>query len=219
MIAMTIEHLLSALYALKIRNLLIAFEKGNEIPILDGSAASYMQRIEPEIGPVQKEVDVLEVDETVRQEAQGDADRFIQIEPADSDVLSIRSTVSYPDSRIRQQEQCFHFGSLEEYRREIACARTSFPFTIESAAAIEQTRARLKGAIFSGELKNVNVYSSWDTDGTRYENEVARHKILDFLGDMKVLNIELSPHISVQLFRTGHAINNALARRISASLS
>ncbi|MBT3292845.1 hypothetical protein HN512_04790 [Candidatus Peregrinibacteria bacterium] len=217
-IAMTIEHLLSALHALNIRNLNIVFEEGNEVPILDGSAEGYMQLIESEIELIRREVDVLEVTETVRQVAQGDSSRFVQIEPSDSDVMTIQSTVSYPDSRILKQEYIFKFSCLEDYRREIANARTSFPFTIESEEVIEETKSRLKGAIFTGENKNVNIYSSWNTDKTRHENEVARHKILDFLGDLNVLNIELSPRITIKLFRTGHAINNALARRIATSL-
>lgn len=218
-IAVTVEHLLCALHALHVRNATIVFEKGNEVPILDGSALSYMEAIEPMLDVVQKEIAELQVLHVVRQQAPDDSDRYVELQPSVNNALSIVSTVSYQDSPIDNQEYAYEHRSDAGFKREIANARTSFPFTIESEDRIVETRKRLKGAIFEGHGKNVNVYSSWNQDGTRHENEIARHKILDFLGDLKVLNIDFPPNVLIRLHRTGHAINNALARRISSEIS
>jgi len=218
-VAMTVEHLLCALYALHVRNVTIAFEKGYETPILDGSALGYMEAIEPMLDVVQREINQIEVLQTMRQEAPNDPDRYVELQPSANKVLSIVSTISYQDSPINNQEYAYENRNDGDFRKEIANARTSFPFTIESEERIMETRKRLKGAVFDGEGKNVNVYASWNQDGTRHENEIARHKILDFMGDVKVLNVNFSPNVLILLHRTGHAINNALARRISSALS
>jgi len=218
-IAVTVEHLLCALHALHVRNATIVFEKGNEVPILDGSALSYMEAIEPMLDVVQKEIARLEVLQIVRQEAPDDSNRYVELQPSENNALSIISTVSYQDSPIDNQEYAYEHRSDADFRKEIANARTSFPFTMESEERIAETRRRLKGAIFEGDGKNINVYSSWNQDVTRHENEIARHKILDFLGDLKVLNIDFCPNVLIRLHRTGHAVNNALAQRISSALS
>jgi UDP-3-O-acyl-N-acetylglucosamine deacetylase len=69
------------------------------------------------------------------------------------------------------------------YIKEISHAKTSFPFKITTKEKLIQVQERLKGAIIEGKNRNINIYSSKNISKTYYINEIARHKILDFLGE------------------------------------
>lgn len=213
-IAMTIEHLFSALSALSVRNVHIEMRKGNEVPIVDGSSDTFAQLLLRNSEKKDVTARKVKLNEPIRVTDTHDASRYVEAIPTEQDHFTIRSRISYGDSRL--QPQAFDFQYSEEaYLREISHARTSFPFHIETIEQIRAVRERLKGAIFEGPNRNVNIYSSWCTEVPYYPlNEVSRHKILDFIGDLRVLPADLHPGLQITLSRAGHSIHHLLSKRL-----
>ena len=221
----TIEHGLSALYALGIDNCLMKVN-GPEFPILEGSAQLYVENIQ-RVGIVeqQAEKDYLIVTETVEYHDE-QSGSILRIEPADEFAVSV--VVSFDSSIIHnQQAELMH---MEEFPTEIAPSRT-FVFVRE----IEPLLAA--GLIKGGDLDNAIVLYEREMPQDRYDrladamniprmdakklgyinhrplvwdNEPARHKLLDVIGDMSLIGKPIKGHITA--YRPGHRVNNQLAR-------
>jgi len=172
----TIEHCLSALYAYGIDNLRVIVD-GNEMPIMDGSSISFCLLLdEAGIKEQNASKQVISLRKTVEVR---DGDKFVRLSPSDSAVFDFRIKFDHPV--IGEQSEQFEF-STHNFIEEIARART-FGFAKDIQYLQSQNLAlgaSLQNAIGIDEHKILNP------EGLRFDNEFARHKILDAMGDMMV---------------------------------
>ena len=201
----TVEHLLSALHSYGITNLLVKVQ--SEIPILDGSAIEFCRLIE-DAGVQEQDEDCAEivVDRTYRSgKLVGES---ITIEPAER--FSVRYELRYPKPVGRQEYYYVHRGS-ESFKEEIAPART-FGF-LRDIAQLEKM-----GLAAGGRLSNFILIDDEKIVNTelRFPDELARHKILDIIGDFYLLGRPLRGAISASM--TGHSDNIALLRELKKGL-
>lgn len=223
----TIEHGLSALYALGIDNCLMKVD-GPEFPILEGSAKLYIENIE-RVGIVDQEAekDYFVVTEPVEyRDANGVS--IVRIEPAEE--FSVSVLVSFDQSAISDQHA--DLMHMEDFAKEIAPSRT-FVFVRD----VEPLLAA--GLIKGGDLDNSIVLYERELPQDRYDriadamkvprmdakklgyinhrplvwdNEPARHKLLDVIGDMSLIGKPIKGHITG--IRPGHRVNNQFARML-----
>ena len=223
----TIEHGLSALYALGIDNCLIQVN-GPEIPILDGSAMPYMEKIK-QVGMVEqntpKDYYIIRHKIEVKDEKTGSC---VTILP--DEEFSITAMCSFDSKFINSQFATL--DNIDNYEKEIAPART-FVFVRDILPLLDANL--IKG----GDLDNaVVIYERQvpqeqldkladllkvphiDADKIGYiqnkplmwENECTRHKLLDIIGDVALIGKPLKGRIVAT--RPGHTINNKFARLI-----
>jgi UDP-3-O-[3-hydroxymyristoyl] N-acetylglucosamine deacetylase len=206
----TIEHLMSACAGLGLDNLAIDIT-AEEVPILDGSAASFVfllqsAGIELQNAPkrflrVKKAVEI--------REGEGASLKWARLEPFHGYQLSFEIEFNHPAVDATGQRVEFDFSS-GNYRHDIARART-FGFTKD----VEMMRAR--GLGLGGNMDNVIVvddYRVLNSDGLRYGDEFVKHKILDAIGDLHIAGKPLLARYVA--FRSGHALNNKLLRKLLA---
>jgi UDP-3-O-[3-hydroxymyristoyl] N-acetylglucosamine deacetylase len=204
----TVEHLMSACSGLGIDNLYVDIT-AEEVPILDGSAASFvfllqsagiaLQNAPKRFVRVLKPVEV--------REGQGAQEKWARLDPHHGFKLSFEIDFNHPavDSTGQRVEFDMDTG---RYSRDIARART-FGFTRD----VEMMRSN--GLALGGGLDNAIVmddYKVLNSDGLRYDDEFVKHKILDAMGDLYVLGKPLLASYSA--FRSGHAMNNRLLREL-----
>ena len=209
----TIEHLMSACAGLGLDNLSIDIT-AEEVPILDGSAASFVfllqsAGIELQNAP-KRFIRVLKTVEI--REGEGAALKWARLEPFHGYKLSFEIGFNHPAVDATGQRVEFDFSS-GQYKRDIARART-FGFTKD----VEMMRAR--GLGLGGNMDNVIVvddYRVLNSDGLRYDDEFVKHKILDAIGDLHIAGKPLLA--SYVAFRSGHALNNKLLRKLLADAS
>ena len=206
----TIEHLLSACAGLGLDNLYIDIT-AEEVPILDGSAASFvflLQSAGIELQNAPKRF--LRVKKPVElREGQGDSLKWARLEPHHGYRLSFEISFNHPALDATGHQVTFDFAS-GQYKRDIARART-FGFTKD----VEMMRAR--GLGLGGSMDNVIVvddYRVLNAEGLRYDDEFVKHKILDAIGDMQVLGKPLLA--AYTSYKGGHALNNRLLRQLLA---
>ena len=203
----TVEHLLSALHAFGITNLLVKTE--DEIPALDGSALEFCrQLIEAGIEEQAAAVEPIRIRKPIVVGDQRRGGESIRIAPAA--CLIVDYALDYP-APIGRQQVHFELSSPEAYMREIAPART-FGFVREFRKLAEMGLAR------GGRLDNVILLDDDRIVNTtlRFADEFARHKVLDLIGDLYLLGRPILGHVEAQ--RTGHSDNLALLRAIRDSL-
>lgn len=202
-VARTIEHLMSALHAYGITNLMV--KMGEEIPNTDGSAADFCQLIEDaEIIEQSGEVPPLVVDKTIEVRDKESEDSFIRIEPAEA--FSITYHLDYPEP-IGKQEFTYHHSGPESFREELASARTfSFIWELESLEKM--------GLGEGGRWSNVILVDRERIVNTelRFPDEFVRHKILDFVGDVYLLGRSLKGKVTAS--KSGHRLNVELVRAL-----
>jgi UDP-3-O-[3-hydroxymyristoyl] N-acetylglucosamine deacetylase len=199
----TVEHLLSALHARGVSNLLIKVH--GEIPVLDGSAAEFCTMLE-QVGVVDQEAPRRELVVDQRYELR-QGDKLMAIEPYDGFAVSY--LLRYPPP-IGEQHYEFELTSFEDYREQIAPART-FGFLKDLKMMAELalgTGGRLDNCILVGEDGIVNTE-------LRFPDEFVRHKILDVIGDLYLLGYPIRGKVTARL--TGHRDNIALLRAIQAA--
>ena len=206
----TIEHLLSACAGLGLDNLYIDIT-AEEVPILDGSAASFvflLQSAGIELQNAPKRF--LRVKKAVElREGEGATLKWARLEPYHGYKLGFQIEFNHPALDATGQAVTFDFGS-GQYKRDIARART-FGFTKD----VEMMRAR--GLGLGGSMDNVIVvddYRVLNADGLRYDDEFVKHTIHDAIGDMQVAGKPLLA--SYTAFKGGHALNNKLLRKLLA---
>jgi UDP-3-O-acyl N-acetylglucosamine deacetylase len=201
----TIEHFLSALHGYGITNLLVKVQ--SEIPILDGSAIEFCRLID-EAGVQEQSEECAEivVDRTYR--AGKEDGESICIEPAE--VFSVRYELRYPKPVGLQKYSYTHRGS-DSFKEEIAPART-FGF-LRDIARLEEM-----GLAAGGRLSNVILIDDEKIVNTvlRFADELARHKILDIIGDFYLLGRPIRGAITARM--TGHSDNIALLRELKQGM-
>ena len=223
----TVEHGMSALYALGIDNCLIQVN-GPEFPILDGSAEMYVQKIQ-EIGIVEQNAEkdyyIIRKKIEVKDEATGSC---ITILP--DDQFSITAMCSFNSKFINSQ-----FATLDnmaDFPKEISAART-FVFVRDIMPLLQANLIKggdMDNAIVIYERqvdqptldKLADLLKVPHMDATKigyiqhrplqWENECTRHKLLDIIGDMALIGKPIKGRIIAT--RPGHTINNKFARQM-----
>jgi len=206
----TVEHLMSACAGLGIDNLYVDIT-AEEVPILDGSASSFVFLLQS-AGIVEQNAPkrFLRVLKTVQvNEGEGANIKWAKLEPFHGYKLSFEIDFRHPAVDQTGQQVVFDM-SEGVYSRDIARART-FGFTKD----VEMMRAN--GLALGGGLDNAIVmddYKVLNADGLRYDDEFVKHKILDAMGDLYIVGKPLLAAYSA--FRSGHAMNNQLLRALLA---
>ena len=206
----TVEHLMSACAGLGIDNLYVDIT-AEEIPILDGSAASFvflLQSAGVELQNAPKRFMRVTRPVEVR-EGEGPNLKWARLEPYNGYKLSFEIVFDHPAVDSTGQRVEFDMGT-DSYSRDIARART-FGFTKD----VEMMRTN--GLALGGGLDNVIVmdeYKVLNAEGLRYDDEFAKHKLLDAIGDLYCVGKPLLASYSA--FRSGHALNNKLLRELLA---
>ncbi len=209
----TIEHLMSACAGLGLDNLFVDIS-AEEVPILDGSAASFVFLLQSAGIEVQKAPKrFIRVKKPVElREGEGTSLKWARLEPFDGYKLTFEIEFDHPAVNATGQRVEFDMGS-GRYKRDIARART-FGFTKD----VEMMRAR--GLGLGGSMDNVIVvddYRVLNSDGLRYDDEFVKHKILDAIGDLHIAGKPMLAHYVA--FKSGHALNNRLLRALLADES
>ena len=201
MVAKTVEHLMAALHAYGISNLLVKMH--TEVPILDGSAQELCELLAD--GGVEEQpatIEELVVDQRYGVGSDDPNGKGIAIEPCDG--FEVRYLLEYP-APIGRQELTFRLDGPVSFAREIAPART-FGFVKEIATLESMGLAaggRLNNFILVGDEGVVNA-------PLRFEDEFVRHKILDIMGDFYLLGRPIRGRVVAR--KTGHGDNSALLR-------
>jgi UDP-3-O-[3-hydroxymyristoyl] N-acetylglucosamine deacetylase len=204
----TVEHLMSACAGLGLDNLYVDIT-AEEVPILDGSASSFVYLlqsagivIQPALRRFLRVLRSVEV-----REGEGDDLKWVRLEPHHGFTVSFEIDFQHPVIDSTGQRVVFDMGA-GRYTRDIARART-FAFSRD----VENLRAH--GLALGGGLDNAIVMDDTrviNSEGLRYAEEFAKHKILDAIGDLYCVGRPLLAAYSA--FRSGHALNNRLLRAL-----
>jgi len=202
----TIEHLLSALSALGIDNLLVELDSF-EVPIMDGSSAPFIFLVQSAgIEEQNAHKRFIVIKDTVRVE---NGQSWAQVSPYSGFKVTLE--IDFEHKKIKESGQKLSIDFAEQsYLKEISRART---FGYESDVEMLQKKNLALGA----SIDNAIALSDNDIlneDGMRYHNEFVKHKILDIVGDLFLLGGNIIG--SYEGYRTGHMLNDQL---LSAILS
>lgn len=222
----TIEHLMAALVGLQIDNVLIDLD-GPEVPILDGSSAIFIKKL-LEVGFTEQEADrdFYEIKENIHY---GESERRVEIVGMPLDGYRLTCMIDFNSPVLGSQHASI--SQIDEFEKEIASSRT-FCFLHELEALVANNL--IKGGDLSNAIvivdkevdqnelnkleslfnKKVTVADEGILDNIqlRYQNEPARHKLLDMIGDLALVGRPIKGHIMAA--RPGHAANVAFAKRI-----
>ena len=220
----TVEHALSALYALGVDNCIIDVD-APEMPILDGSACMFVREIQ-RVGLEEQnaEQEVYVVKEPI--EYISEHGHSMRIEPCDHYEVNV--TIAFQSNILREQHATL--TDLKDYPQDISSART-FCFVREIEPLLRV------GLIKGGDLKNALVIYEQELsqsgmdyfcdklgqphlDATKlgylsplnYPNEPARHKLLDVIGDVSLLGLRLQGKVIA--YKPGHTFNTQCIRRL-----
>ncbi|MDR3415689.1 MAG: UDP-3-O-acyl-N-acetylglucosamine deacetylase [Nevskia sp.] len=205
----TVEHLMSALAGLGIDNCVVELS-APEVPIMDGSAAPFVFLIQ---SSGIREQDAPKRFLRIKQPVQvSDGDKWARLEPYNGFRLSFHIDFDHPLLKSTAQQATVDF-STTAYIREVSRART-FGFMREFEFL--RSRRLALGASLENAVA-VDDYRVLNQDGLRYDDEFVRHKILDAVGDLYLLGRPLLG--AYVAFKSGHALNNQLARKLLADTS
>lgn len=224
----TIEHLMSALHGMRIDNAIVEVD-GPEVPILDGSARLWVEQIQ-KVGTVQQNAErrYLHLKESIEwvDEASG---IVLKAEPADDFVVD--STIEFKSELIGRQSA--RLTSYGQYLNEFARCRT-FVFLREVEALLslnlikggdldnalvfvdkplgDEEKTRL-AALYNRDKDSIKVSNGvLNTIEPFFDNEPARHKLLDFMGDIYLVGMPVKGHFTLRC--PGHRANVELAKLI-----
>jgi UDP-3-O-[3-hydroxymyristoyl] N-acetylglucosamine deacetylase len=206
----TVEHLMSACAGLGIDNLYVDVT-AEEIPIMDGSASSFVFLLQQagvqEQAAAKKFIRVLKPVE-IRQ-GSGANEKWARLTPYDGFKLDFFIEFNHPAVDGTTQRAVVDFGKVS-YVHDVARARTfGFMQDVESLRGMGLARGgSLENAIVMDEYRILNA------DGLRYEDEFVRHKILDAIGDLYLVGAPLLA--SYEAHKSGHGLNNLLLRELLA---
>ena len=227
----TVEHVMASLVGMDLDNVLIKLD-GPEAPIMDGSAILFVEAME-EIGVIAQSTD-REYYSIPHNITYTEPDRKVEIVAMPLDDYRFTCMIDYNSPVLGSQ----HAGisTISEFKKEIASCRT-FCFLHEleyqlqnnlikggdlnNAIVIvdkEVTKEELKhlAKIFNRSAIEVAPQGILNNMELRYQNEPARHKLLDMIGDLALVGVHLKGHIMAA--RPGHAANVAFAKKIKAAI-
>jgi UDP-3-O-[3-hydroxymyristoyl] N-acetylglucosamine deacetylase len=197
----TVEHLMSAVYSFGIDNLRIVLDN-DEVPIMDGSAISFVMMIE-EAG-IHRQESAKKFLRITKEVEIKDGDKFARLTPCEK--INFNFEINFDHPVIGNQKYSFNF-STNNYIEEIARART-FGFLKE----VQYLRSI--GLALGGSLENAIVLDDKKilNDSLRFEDEFVRHKILDAIGDMSLLGMNFIGNY--EAYASGHHLNHLLTEKI-----
>lgn len=200
----TVEHLMSALAGLGVDNVLIEVN-APEIPIMDGSSGPFVFLLQEaglvEQNAAKKFIRILKNVEVI------DGDKWVRFEPYHGFKIDFTIDFNHPVFEHSGNHVQIDFAE-DSYIKEISRART-FGFMHE----VEYLRSN--GLARGGSLENAIVldeYRVLNNDGLRYEDEFAKHKVLDAIGDLYMLGYPILG--AFYAHKSGHALNNKLLRAL-----
>lgn len=200
----TVEHLMSALAGLGVDNVLIEVN-APEIPIMDGSSGPFVFLLQEaglvEQNAAKKFIRILKNIEVI------DGDKWVRFEPYHGFKIDFTIDFNHPVFEHSGNHVQIDFAE-DSYIKEISRART-FGFMHE----VEYLRSN--GLARGGSLENAIVldeYRVLNNDGLRYEDEFAKHKVLDAIGDLYMLGYPILG--AFYAHKSGHALNNKLLRAL-----
>ncbi len=200
----TVEHLLAAVAAMGIDNLIIEVNS-HEIPIMDGSSHPFIYLLQnagiEEQGAAKK---FIRIKEAVRVE---EGDKWAELLPHDGFRIDFAIDFDHPAIADTNQVVSMDF-STQSFLKDISRART-FGFMKD----IETLRAN--NLALGGSFDNAVVLDEFrilNSDGLRYDDEFVKHKILDAVGDLYMGGHAILGHL--RAFKSGHALNNQLLRAV-----
>jgi len=198
----TVEHFLASLYIKGIFNILITLNEG-EIPAMDGSALRFLDILKKcGISRQKKAIPVLKLK---RPFTLSDKDKLIMALP--SEQLKISYNIDFDHPFLRNQT--IHFEKIDQkiFTDKIAPART-FGFKKEVDTLLKKGLAR------GGSLKNALVLTKqgYMNKNLRFQDECIRHKVLDFIGALALLNQPIQGQF--RIFRSGHGFDIKFLKKI-----
>ena len=226
----TIEHLLSALKSYEIDNAIIELDN-IEVPIMDGSCKDFIEKIESVgIKELEGQKEFIKINKTIEIK-DSNTDSFIRIEPYDG--FKVTCEIDFDNSSIGHQE--YSLESLDLYNDSVSKCRTFCTFN-------EISIMKDKGLIKGGNLDNALVFTNNNINDDDiiefnknnsikipiskknqkllnnkklfFDNECARHKVLDLIGDISLLGNPIQGHIIS--YKGGHSLNVKLAKKIKS---
>lgn len=202
-----VEHVLSALAGLGIDNAFIEVNSA-EVPIMDGSAYPLVSAILAVGLQEQAEPRVfLKIKESIEIQ---EGDKWAKVEPFEGFKLSFEVRYTHPAIPSDQQKYTLDLSGSDSYVEELSRART-FGFLSD----LEYLRS--KNLALGGSLENAVVLDDThviNPEGLRYANEAVRHKMLDAVGDLRLLGLPILGAFSA--YQSGHTLNCSLVRKILA---
>ena len=202
----TVEHLMSALAGLGIDNLHVDVA-GPELPIMDGSAGPFVFLLQSagieEQDAAKRYLRVKSPVEII------DGDKWARFDPHHGFVLDFTIDFPHPVFGLESRNVVIDFAE-HSYTKEVSRART-FAFMQD----VETMRSA--GLALGGSLQNAIVLDETrvlNSEGLRYDNEFAKHKVLDAIGDLYLLGHPLIGKYTA--FKSGHTLNNAVSRALLA---
>lgn len=203
----SVEHILSALSAFNIDNLVIELD-GAEVPVGDGSALAFVNLLQKD--GVEEQNGITQ-DHYLRSPVYW-SDGKVHIVAIPAKQLQFSYTLSYPEHPLLHSQFYSFVMDKERYIEEIAPCRT-FSLYEEILPLLD------KGIIKGGNLSNGVVIKGGEVlnpDGLRFSDEMVRHKILDLIGDISLMGVRVVAHYIA--IRSGHFANGQLAKTILACL-
>jgi UDP-3-O-[3-hydroxymyristoyl] N-acetylglucosamine deacetylase len=200
----TVEHIMSALAGLGIDNVIIEVD-ASEIPIMDGSSGPFVYLLQ-EAGIVELEQakKFIRIKKTVQVQ---DGDKWVRFEPYHGFKIDFTIQFNHPVFEHSGCQVNIDFAT-DSYIQQISRART-FGFMHEVEFLRNNGLARggsLENAIVLDEYRVINA------DGLRYDDEFAKHKVLDAIGDLYMLGHSILG--AFYAYKSGHALNNQLIRAL-----
>jgi UDP-3-O-[3-hydroxymyristoyl] N-acetylglucosamine deacetylase len=198
----TVEHLLAALAGLSIDNVFVEID-GQEVPIMDGSAAQFVRRIaHAGITTQERPQSMIKVIKPimVRQ-----GNKQLAIWPSETPSLSCFIDFNHP---LLKEQSLTYQVSEENFLREVSDART-FGFLSD------ETALRANGLARGASLDNVVVLGDeavLNKEGLRYKDEFVRHKILDLVGDLSLVGMPIIGHVVAH--KSGHGLNAQMVNKL-----
>lgn len=198
----TVEHLLAALYAYGIDNLLIEV-KGEEIPAVDGSAAPFTQKIlETGILELPAEKKYVRLKEPVNFK---ENDSFITAYPSDALKVTVVVNFNHPLAGY----QVFEFEKdKDDFFTQLSPART-FGFW-EEIEFLKKNNLALGGSLDNAIIIKKDKIMTL----LRFDDEIVRHKCLDLIGDIALLGNDLKAHICA--YKSSHGLDMKFLKKIAA---
>lgn len=201
----TIEHFLSSLSITGVTDILVEIS-GNELPILDGSSAGFVEKLlEAGIVELNEEIEPVVITEPVIFSDEK-AGKYVMALPYDG--FKISYTIDFNHSFLKSQYYELEVN-LENYMENIAKCRTfAFDYEIDF---LKKNNLALGGSLENAVV--VGAEGPLNPEGLRYPDEFVRHKILDIIGDLYVLGTPIKAHIIA--IRAGHYVNSRLTEMIA----
>ena len=220
----TVEHALSALYAMGVDNCLISVD-APEMPILDGSAKYYIQSIE-QVGL--EEQDAEQKVYVVKEPIEYISERGNKMMILPCDHYEAEVTITYPTGLLREQKA--ELTNLQDYKRELSLART-FCFVreiepllrmglikggdLQNALVIYETPMSQEGLDYMTDKlgqPRLNATKLGYLSPLNYPNEPARHKLLDLIGDISLCGFYIQGKIIAT--KPGHTFNTKCCKQL-----